>query len=228
MLHYHDQEHFGTCAAVAGNCPANLLITSLSAVSLEKNKKKQRKLHRWICEPDVWAPVWERSCWWGAAVWRNIWLLQPVHTLHQLTLAWQMGIRSSSRRSLQISVSHTGHGRRDLRAEQTSTWAIGMMERPLFETWRKSNLESKRFRFISRWGEDGWGSVWQCCLRARRLEVGIPWGAGLGSGSSVSAWGLAGLSLGSPASCYSHASVRWTGCFFNFRCELLFFYWSRQ
>lgn len=42
MLHYHDQKHFGTCAAVAGNCPANLLITSLSAVSLEKKRKKPK------------------------------------------------------------------------------------------------------------------------------------------------------------------------------------------
>lgn len=33
MAHYHHQEHLGTYAAVAGNCPANLLMAGLSAVS---------------------------------------------------------------------------------------------------------------------------------------------------------------------------------------------------
>lgn len=39
MTHYHHQEHLDTYAAVAGNCPANLLMAGLSAVSLGKKKR---------------------------------------------------------------------------------------------------------------------------------------------------------------------------------------------
>lgn len=32
MVHGHDHKHFDTYAAVAGNCPANLLVSEPSAV----------------------------------------------------------------------------------------------------------------------------------------------------------------------------------------------------
>lgn len=42
MTHYHHQEHLDTYAAVAGNCPANLLMAGLSAVSLGKKRERSQ------------------------------------------------------------------------------------------------------------------------------------------------------------------------------------------
>lgn len=118
--------------------------------------------------------------------------------------------------------NHHRHG--DLRTVQTSTFTIWTIERPLFETWwddvtSGSQIWNPNVCVWFRGEVNTGGTVFGVESRQRWFGVPIPWRA--------EACGLGGLSLDTPASCCSHAFVRWTGCFFTSGVNCWFFYSSR-
>lgn len=154
MLHYHDQKRFGTCAAVAGNCPANLLITSLSAVSLEEKKKRN-------CAQMDFCARCLGSCLRAFPLVTSISLTEHLTGAACRHPSWaQFYLANGNLRKLTlVRWNHHRHG--DLRTVQTSTFTIWTIERPLFETWWedvtsvKSGTQTFVFDLEVRWTRVG-------------------------------------------------------------------------